>query len=410
MTVREFRDNDAGYLTWLAAHPDGHVINIARSHKATEARVHRAACRTIRGENPRGGTWTAQYVKVCAKQLDELDQWAVNLTGEPFPRCKNCHLAGQTVELISTTPTQPTEATAPEIRFTVHGPEAGSPVVQAWADDYIHFQSLPPSQKRLRAEIRTRCEQLEPSNRQVLHATFYGPKRSNADVENLVLYNVGTFAIAGRNGIRFEHGAGAPTALGGAEYPFCYRYALEPCSASFAEWQSTRTLAKFDWTDVHSLPSQKEAAPVWLALARERARIEEFETAREPEMPFAVKVQVRAPHGLRRALGGSLKGIFDGVISAFQAHTDTTVLTDVATRLAAILPADPEEVEKHLADQRHAVLGDVHRLVSPYGKGVQWHPADHQCVAGELLYTEPVGPRWAIKGEIIELSPRPTDL
>jgi hypothetical protein len=47
MSVREFRHDDAGCLAWLAAHPDGYVINIARSHSATEARVHHAGCRAI---------------------------------------------------------------------------------------------------------------------------------------------------------------------------------------------------------------------------------------------------------------------------------------------------------------------------------------------------------------------------
>ncbi len=35
MSAREFRDDDAGYLAWLAAHPDGYVMNIARSLSAT---------------------------------------------------------------------------------------------------------------------------------------------------------------------------------------------------------------------------------------------------------------------------------------------------------------------------------------------------------------------------------------
>jgi hypothetical protein len=31
-------------------------------------------------------------------------------------------------------------------------------------------------------------------------------------------------------------------------------------------------------------------------------------------------------------------------------------------------------------------------------------PSDHLCVAGELLAAEPVDDRWAIKGEVFELS------
>ncbi len=63
----EFRDDDAGYLAWLAAYPDGYVINVARNHSAPAARTHRAGCRTISGQNPRGGPWTGPYVKVCAE-------------------------------------------------------------------------------------------------------------------------------------------------------------------------------------------------------------------------------------------------------------------------------------------------------------------------------------------------------
>jgi len=51
------------------------------------------------------------------------------------------------------------------------------------------------------------------------------------------------------------------------------------------------------------------------------------------------------------------------------------------------------------------VLGVVPRLVSLYREaGVQWNPGDHLCVAGELLPAQLAGPRWGIKGEIVELS------
>ncbi len=49
MSVCVFRDDDAGYLAWLAAHRDGYVINIERSYSATAARMHHAGCWTING-------------------------------------------------------------------------------------------------------------------------------------------------------------------------------------------------------------------------------------------------------------------------------------------------------------------------------------------------------------------------
>ena len=92
------------------------------------------------------------------------------------------------------------------------------------------------------------------------------------------------------------------------------------------------------------------------------------------------------------------------VICAFQAHTDTAVLPEVVARLTPVLPADPIEIEELLFVQRRAVLGVVRKLVSPYRKGVKWDPADHLCVAGELLPAEPASPHWAIKGELVELT------
>jgi hypothetical protein len=402
MTVREFRDDDAGYLAWLTAQPDGYVINIARSHNPIDARVHHAGCPTISGQN--SGRGTGPYVKVCAEHLAELEQWERDQVGRAIRRCGTCHSARDAVRPTSTTPTEGAVAgSVPKGHCEIHGP-AGRAVVEAWADDYIRFERRPDWQERLRSEIRARCRELQLSPGQLLHATFFGAKHLNADVENLVLYYIDSFRVAGRNGIRFELGAAVPPAPDGAEYPFCYRYALAPRWGDFADWRQGRTLASFDWTDLGAFAGEKKLAQVWLALARERAQIEVVEPARPPEMPFAVRVQVRPPHGRQPVWGGMVKGIFDGVVCALQAHTDTAVLADVVARLAIVLPADPVEIEQLLLDQRQAILGVVPRLIRPYGDGVIWDPADHLCVAGELLPTEPVDRRWAIKGEIVEVS------
>jgi hypothetical protein len=402
MSVREFRDDDGGHRAWLVAHPDGYVINIARSHNASTARLHHAGCWTINGQSTHGGPWTVPYVKVCATKLAELDRWAINHVGQPIQRCGTCHPAGKPGSAVSTKqPHSPVTGPLPEGRSKVHGPSAGGAVVEAWSDDYIRFERLPDWQKRLRAEIKAHCGRLKPSAAQVLHATYFGAKHPNADIENVLLYYIDSFRAPGRNGIRFEHGADIPPAPDGAEYPFCYRYALTPRSGSFIHWRPGRTLASFDWTDLGAFAGEKKLAQVWLALSR--GEVEVFEPA-VPEAPFAVRVRVRPPRGLQPVWGGLVKGIFDGVICALQAHTDPTVLPEVVARLATVLPADPAEIEGRLLDQRRAVLGVVQRLVYPYRNGVKWDPADHLCVAGELLVAEPVGERWSIKGELVELS------
>jgi hypothetical protein len=43
--------------------------------------------------------------------------------------------------------------------------------------------------------------------------------------------------------------------------------------------------------------------------------------------------------------------------------------------------------------------------VHPRGTGVQWNPADHLCVAGQLLCRPAPGTTWMLSGEIHSLSP-----
>ena len=121
--THEFDDDDAGYLESARLHPDGYVINIARRYRAAAARVHRADCRTINGQNSRGGMWTGPYVKVCAGKLAELDAWATDQVGEPLVRCGTCHPAGAAAPTISTEQTKKAiTAAVREGRFVIHGP------------------------------------------------------------------------------------------------------------------------------------------------------------------------------------------------------------------------------------------------------------------------------------------------
>lgn len=51
----------------------------------------------------------------------------------------------------------------------------------------------------------------------------------------------------------------------------------------------------------------------------------------KPDQAFAVKVRIRPPRVHRRVLGNLVKGVIDRLIySAFQAHTDSTVLPVVS--------------------------------------------------------------------------------
>lgn len=144
-------------------------------------------------------------------------------------------------------------------------------------------------------------------------------------------------------------------------------------------------------------------AQVWLALCCTNADVV-VSAAAPSGTRFAVQVEIRPPLERQPVIGGLVKGIVDGVVCAFQAHTDESVLPEVVARLVKDLPATPDEIERCLLDQRRAVLGAVPKLISPYRGGVKWDPADHLCVAGDVITADPIDSQWAIKGEIVELS------
>jgi hypothetical protein len=404
MSARDFRDDDTGYMEWLTEHPAGYVINIRRNHSPADARVHRAYCSTI-SIRQQGGkrSWTDQYVKVCAEHVTEIEQWAAEHVGAPILGCRICR-PDQVVPppVLDTKSEAAASSSEREDRYEIHGPDGE--VVQAWTDDYIRFerQHRPDWQERLRSAIKSCCRQLEPAAGQVLQATFFGEKDDRADVENVVLYGIDSFEVPGANGMRFELAGAAKRAPSGDAYPFSYRYALRPRSDGFDIWQQGRQLAAFGWTDLGAFVGEKLAAQVWLAVVRGQVKV--AEPVCERGTAFAVKVEVRPPHRHRRVLGNLVKGIVDGVVAAFQAHTDTTILQEAASRLATSLAADPAEIERHLLDQRRAVLGSVPRLVRLSDDGVVWAPADEFCVAGELLRVEPIDEHWAIRGEVVEVS------
>lgn len=93
MTIKEFSrpGDDAAYLEWLDAHPDGYVLNTGRGG-VRYTRLHAARCHTIRELTGAGTTFTGdQWIKFCSTSADELDQWSLQHKGEAGQRCGTCH-------------------------------------------------------------------------------------------------------------------------------------------------------------------------------------------------------------------------------------------------------------------------------------------------------------------------------
>lgn len=72
----------------------------------------------------------------------------------------------------------------------------------------------------------------------------------------------------------------------------------------------------------------------------------------------------------------------------------------IAARLAVVTGQPADLIAQALLDDGRAVLGVTDRLVYSRGTGVQWNPADHLCMAGQILYWQAPGDAWTLSGEI----------
>ena len=88
--MRRFVNDDAGYLAWLEAHPDGFVLNTYAHVTAAYLVLHRAACRTIKRHLPPPSLWTYPYAKTCSDDRVEIERWAVRETRKAVRPHRGC--------------------------------------------------------------------------------------------------------------------------------------------------------------------------------------------------------------------------------------------------------------------------------------------------------------------------------
>src|SRR5437899_9027888 len=102
----EFLDDDAGYVSWIGAHPQGFVLNCDRTPRAEYLVLHQAGCPTISSKEPNGRpkhwpdhwSWTT-YRKVCSSEPEVLQRWAHDRTGADVSRCSRCTPSSPTIGL-----------------------------------------------------------------------------------------------------------------------------------------------------------------------------------------------------------------------------------------------------------------------------------------------------------------------
>lgn len=413
MSIAEFRDNDAAFLAWLSAHGDGYVINIGRGGRGY-ARLHRADCGTISRRPP----LTGPYIKICSVSLAELGHWSAQRPGATVSSCGTCHpqadaRAGRApaavTGLAAGAAAAPHASAAPGTAAGGGGWEIDGPgllgEVWLWADRYVAFDQLTPAMRDARAALRSAVRSLAAGAGEILDASYAGHKPANMDVENLVLYNIdaaagGCFAPAARHGVRFELAAGPRRDPPSGRARACsYRYRLVSPASEFSCWRPARRLARFTDARLGAFPASKRLEQAWLAI--HRAEAETAATGAGAGRPFALFLTLDCPRGTTVVAAPELvKALIDGTVAAFQGSSATDRAAHAAARVAAGTGEQPGRITQLLADSTRAVLGATGALVHLRGEGVQWNPADHLCVAGQLLITQTAGNTWTLSGAI----------
>jgi hypothetical protein len=241
----------------------------------------------------------------------------------------------------------------------------------------------------------------------VLSGLYLSTDTQPCDAENLLFYNVGAsqFKQATRWGLRFERSdKPPPTEPGAPSYEHYYRYEFVPSERPFQHWPHLRVLAC--WTEVPCpiRSSNSSPAQIWWALKQAAPGMESFLSSCTPSQNFAVRLVLHLPSGEKVNLAALAKPLFDGAIAAF--HYDPSPDPAVVSRLSQELHAAPSEVHRSLANSSLAVLGS-RPLVRPRARGVQWNPADHLCIAGQLIRQDAArGPAWRLSGELLSVVAR----
>ena len=187
-------------------------------------------------------------------------------------------------------------------------------------------------------------------------------------MENLLLYKLFNadcnHLLA--NGVVFE---ADPRPRTGYEY----RYLCQASSEEFHLWSTGEQAAQIGEVPLAGY----KLAQVWWAMRQ--AGASKLKTL-PPDQRYCAFVQLQYP----TISSAVVKGILDGLISAFQSHP---YLPDAPRRISSSLGVDEHEVLRHLMDPGRAVLGAAAAITTNKTGGVQWNPDDTRLVAASIYYT-----------------------
>jgi hypothetical protein len=249
--------------------------------------------------------------------------------------------------------------------------------------EYVPFEPRTEGQRALKRELQQHLAAITMPPGHVLRAMYRRPLPRGADVENVLLYNIGGRGLsrAMRHGVRFEAAPAAPLLP-------AYEYDAVPPGGPFLHWREEAELIAFDRVRAAS----GKLAAVWWALRQ--LRTYDAVPPAGAAGPVGLRLQVTGP---LEALGPDrVKGVIDGVVAAYE-HMPPGLEPASLERYAAEIGAPAVAMRDALFDPAGAVLGANPRLLRD-----RWAPSDKRLMAAEVLYVR--GDAWALSGSLMTLT------
>lgn len=263
--------------------------------------------------------------------------------------------------------------------YNVQCPKGESNVVELWSSKRLPFEPkgwLYDMRDSLIAAIK----KMEINEDAFMRATYTSEVQELCDLENILLYNVGTgnFKKLCPRGFLLERSFhAAPYSPGGFNvYPHYQRYEITSSMQHPVFWNVEKVLASWEHILLDKMNANTKPHEYWKAIKENKVTIFTNEAYRGF---FGLEIQISMPRRKSFNLASVVKALLDGIIAGFHVH-DGQNTELVSNRLAEVLSVDSSFVTKLLLDRSMAVLGE-RKLLHPFQNNVQWNPADDKCVA-----------------------------
>lgn len=286
-----------------------------------------------------------------------------------------------------------------------------SNVVELWSTKRLPFEPK-GWLLEMRNSLKGALKNLKYYNDTPLKAVYTSNLKEFCDVENILLYNIGTgtFKQLCQQGVylerRIESPPEPPIQLEGNDLHH-HIYSTGDETTLTPYWVKKDDLVC--WTNVPCRPLIGEVKPhdIWYTMKSGFINAYPHKPESLNQTYYGISIKVMAPLSTKINLAGVLKPLLDGIISSFHSHIDIKRDVNVFKRLATRLKKDEFEIKNKLSETKNAVLGS-RCLLHPFGKGIQWNPADDLFTQIKVvLDTSKEYEYWSFSGEIYTIY-RPT--